>query len=85
MTCKACGEDHDPRLRCEQALALRKVGGVYLPELSEDLPRSKVSVPVPPEIKKVQEFLKRGRPKVYPDRRTQMRELMRKRRAKSRA
>ena len=39
----------------------------------------------PSERAKIQEFLKRGRPKVYPDRKTQMRELMRKKRASKRA
>lgn len=43
------------------------------------------SIPIQPAIKKAKEFLKKvGRPKMYADRKTQMRELMRRRRAKTR-
>jgi hypothetical protein len=41
------------------------------------------STPIQPAIEKAKEFIKKvGRPKVYPDRKTQMRELMRRKRAR---
>lgn len=48
---------------------------------------SKVSSTEPKEVKKALEFIKRlrGRPKVYADRKTQMREVMRRKRARERA
>ena len=55
-------------------------------ETKEPSPSEPAEVPGP--IRKAQEFIERvekvklGRPKKYPDRKTQMRELMRKRRAR---
>lgn len=43
MSCKQCGHDHPPRMRCESAAALRGFSGAPAPA-EEDRPRPKLAV-----------------------------------------
>lgn len=86
MKCRACGVDHPVHLRCEMfknaATLVLNEGSREVAPLSP-LKDSKPSPVVAAPIKQAQDFIKKvGRPKKYPDRKTQMRELMRKRRAR---
>jgi len=76
--------DHWANEVCAKDAATR-VGFAGRAEVVPPIPR-KDNKPLPEvaaPIKQAQEFIKKlGRPKIYPDRKTQMRELMRRRRAK---
>ena len=80
MKCRACGGEHPVHLRCEMfKSATVELGQVKLCEEAVTNLEPQIAAP----IKQAEDFIKRvGRPKKYPDRKTQMREYMRKRRAK---
>lgn len=85
MKCRACGLEHDPRVRCEHAKRLTGMQELPTPLLCSPpaSPQGAQQPVVPAPIKQVQEFLKRvGRPKIHPDRKTYQKEWMRKRRGK---
>lgn len=79
-------------MRCQLAKALQNAApqvkdGEGRRVAPEGLPRdSKPSPVVAAPIKQAEDFIKRvGRPRVYADRKTQMRELMRRKRARTKA
>jgi hypothetical protein len=79
-----CGKDHPSHIRCEQWARQNAAtqATVEPDDRGVEAPLDTRPVVAAP-VRKAKEFLRKvGRPKVYPDRKTQMRELMRRKRQK---
>lgn len=86
-----CGLEHPRHVRCDAWARMLKANGETpldqpaVPVASEDVGVDRPERR-PKAIKEAEAFIRRvGRPKVYADRKTQMRELMRRKRAAERA